>query len=91
MAPSRLVFGVELEMALKPIYGAAERAGKGKMQIEREHYQWFAGYLTNQYNLPALGNATSHKYPPGYTKWWITFDRSIATSNDHSMEPSLSR
>jgi len=78
-------FGVEIETCLLPKYGHDARVGKGREQIQREHYQWFGGYLTNQYGLPARGNVTTKKHPPGddYTQWWITFDNSIASFQDH--------
>jgi hypothetical protein len=86
MVLNHLGFGVEIETCVRPKYGEEARVGKARAQIEREHHQWFGGYLNNQYGLPAVGNGTHQKYPPdnNYSRWWITFDASIAKLHDHS-------
>jgi len=84
MVLNHLGFGVEIETYVQPTYAPETRRGKAPRRIEKEHYQWFAGYLTNQYALPALGNNNSdHKYPHAYDRWWITFDRSLQTTETH--------
>jgi hypothetical protein len=82
MVLRHLGFGVEIETCLHAKYGQEARVGKPREQIEREHYQWFGGYLTNQYGLAACGDANHQKYPPDYGQWWITFDNSIETFQD---------
>jgi len=83
MVLDHLGFGVEIETYLQPKYAPETRRGKAPGRIEKEHYQWFVGYLTNQYALPALGNNSDDKYPHAFDRWWITFDRSLRTTETH--------
>ena len=88
MVLDHLGFGVEIETCLRAKYGQEARVGKKREQIEGEYYQWFGGYLINQYGLAARGNASHQKYPPDYSQWWITFDNSIITPQNH---PDISK
>ena len=69
-------FGVEIETAVKP--------NQNRELSSTSHYANFAKILKQDYNLDAVGNHTSYKYPRRYDKWWITADTSIDSSDGFS-------